>query len=299
MRVRQTAAIVLVLALAATGSQGGEIPPVSDAKALRVAVVSSNSVFCDPAANLEHFESIIKDAVAEGSRLVCFPELALMAYSTEKEILDVAEEIPGPSTKRLEAIAGTLDVYVSVGMAEKSGENYHIAQAVIGPQGYIGKYRKYHPTGGEQKCGFSPGKEFPVFDVDGFRFGINICADGRQEDTIQAMKEAKVDVIHHPHGNYLGLGRDAEEWTRGKMVYFVPRATFSRAYILINNSAGDTKHPRGVNQYGSGALVIDPLGQVVDRTTQQDRTEKMIVVTVKRPLSELVPPFELRRLHRK
>ena len=78
-----------------------------------------------------------------------------------------------------------------------------------------------------------------------------------------------------------------------------PRATFSRAYILINNSAGDTKHPRGVNEYGSGALAIDPLGQVVDRTTQQDRKEKMIVVTLKRPLAALVPPYELRHLHRK
>ena len=112
------------------------------------------------------------------------------------------------------------------------------------------------------------------------------------------MKEAKVDMIHHPHGNYLGLGKDAEEWTRGKMVYFVPRATFSRAYILINNSAGDTKHSRGVNQYGSGALAIDPLGQVVDRTTQQDREEKMIVVTLRKPLSVMVPPFELRHLHK-
>ena len=79
----------------------------------------------------------------------------------------------------------------------------------------------------------------------------------------------------------------------------MPRATLARAYILINNSAGDTKHPRGVNEYGSGALVIDPLGQVVDRTTQRDREEKMIVVTLKRPLSVLVPPFELRRLHRR
>jgi predicted amidohydrolase len=276
-----------------------ETSPGIEVKTLAVAVVSSHSVFCDVEANLKHFESLVQEAKGRGARLVCFPELALMAYSTEKEILDVAEEIPGPSTTRLEAIARSHDVYLSVGMAEKDGEKYHIAQAVIGPDGYIGKYRKYHPTGTEQKCGFSPGKEFPVFDIDGFRLGINICADGRQEDTIQAMKDAKVDMIHHPHGNYLSLGRDAEEWTRGKMVYFVPRATFSRAYILINNSSGDTKHPRGVNEYGSGALVIDPLGQVVDRTTQKNREEKMIVVTIKRPLAALVPTYELRHLHRK
>ena len=54
-----------------------------------------------------------------------------------------------------------------------------------------------------------------------------------------------------------------------------------------------------MNEYGSGALAIDPLGQVVDRTIQQDRKEKMIVVTLKRPLAALVPPYELRHLHRK
>jgi predicted amidohydrolase len=299
MRFQHVAMVIVVVASIVCGAQGNDTSPGDETKTLTVAVVSSQSEFCDVEANLKHFESLIREAKGRGARLVCFPELALMAYSTEKEILDVAEEIPGPSTARLEAIARSHDVYLSVGMAEKDGEEYHIAQAVIDPDGYIGKYRKYHPTGGERKCGFSPGEEFPVFDVDGFRFGINICADGRQEDTIQAMKDSKVDMIHHPHGNYLSLGKDAEEWTRGKMVYFVPRATFSRAYILINNSAGDTKHPRGVNEYGSGALAIDPLGQVVDRTTQQDRKEKMIVVTLKRPLAALVPPYELRHLHRK
>jgi len=299
MRFRHVAWAIVVVVCTVCSSRGDETSSDTETKTLTVAVVSSNSVFCDPQANLEHFESLTKEAAGKRARLICFPELALMAYSTEKEILDVAEEIPGASTGKLEAIARTHDVYFSVGMAEKSGDKYHIAQAVIGPDGYIGKYRKHHPTGTEQSCGFSPGEEFPVFDIDGFRFGINICADGRREDTIQAMKDAKVDVIHHPHGNYLGLGKDAEEWTRGKTVYFVPRATFSRAYILINNSAGDTRHPRGVIEYGSGALAIDPLGQVIDRTVQQDRKEKMIVVEVKRPLSALVPPFELRHLHKR
>jgi predicted amidohydrolase len=291
--------MVTAFASAVCTAHGDQTSPDDEVKTLTVAVVSSHSEFCDVEANLKHFESLIEEATGKGARLVCFPELALMAYSTEKEILDVAEEIPGPSTERLEAIARSHDVYLSVGMAEKDGEKHHIAQAVIGPDGYIGKYRKYHPTGTEQNCGFSPGKDFPIFDIDGFRLGVNICADGRQEDTIQAMKEARVDMIHHPHGNYLSLGKDGEEWTRGKMVYFVPRATFSRAYILINNSAGNTKHPRGVNEYGSGALAIDPLGQVVDRTTQKDRKEKMIVVEIKRPLSALVPPFEMRRMHRR
>ena len=155
MRFRHAAAVFIIVASTVCVAQGDDTSPDSEAKILTVAIVSSHSEFCDPDANLKHFESFIKEAVGKRARLVCFPELALMAYSTEKEILEVAEEIPGPSTEKLEAIARSHDVYLSVGMAEKAGEKYHIAQAVIGPGGYVGKYRKHHPTGGEQKCGFS------------------------------------------------------------------------------------------------------------------------------------------------
>ncbi len=110
------------------------------------------------------------------------------------------------------------------------------------------------------------------------------------------MRQAQVDLIHHPHGNWLGLGTDAEEWTRGKMAYFVERAIHARAYILINNSAGDTENPSGKSSFGSGAIVIDPLGQVLNRTEQQTRSEKTIIASLVKPLSALIPDFEMKQL---
>jgi predicted amidohydrolase len=263
---------------------------------LTVAVVSPRCVFADVSANLTHFTELVEKARAKGARLVCFPELALVSYSTHRDVLKAAEPIPGPTTKRLEEVSKRFNVYISAGMAERDGEQHHIAQVLVGPDGYLGKFRKFHPTQGEQSCGFAPGKSFPTWDIDGFRFGILICFDGRHQDTIEAMKKAHVDVIHHPHGNTVGtLGREAEEWTRSKTVYFVPRAVFARCYMLVNNSAEDTEQPDRTHQYSSGALVIDPLGQVVARTTQRDRTEKMTLATLHRPAA-LIPPGELQRL---
>ena len=283
---------VLLLECGFGGLRGAEEAP----RSLRVAVVTSQSVFGDVQANLEHFEKLIGEAAAGGARLVCFPELALVGYSTHAEVLKAAQPIPGPATDRLAEIARQRNVYISAGMAERDGETYHIAQILVGPAGYLGKYRKCFPTVTEKACGFVPGQEYPAWDIDGFRFGILICADGRHETTIQQMKKAGVDVIHHPHGNWVGnLGRDAEEWTRAKLVYFAPRALTARAHVLINNSAGDTLEPTGARQFGSGALVIDSLGQVVRRTEQQDRAERMIMVTLAHPLS-LIPPGELRIL---
>jgi len=263
---------------------------------LTVSVVTSNSQFADVEANLKHFETLVVEAAGRGARLVCFPELALTSYSNHPSVLKAAQSVPGEATRRLEAMAAKNNVYLSVGMAERDGDKHHIAQVVIGPDGYLGKYRKCFPTTNEQACGFVPGHEYPTWDIDGFRFGVLICADGRQESTIQAMRQEGVDVIHHPHGNYVGtLGRTAEEWTRSKMVYFVPRAITARAYVLINNSAGDVVEPGGVRHFGSGGLVLDPLGQAVARTTATDRAERMIITTLVHPL-RLIPLGELRIL---
>ena len=290
-------ALLFLLSISASAQEGAsESRKSSDSPTLTVAVVSPRCVFGDVEANLAHFAKLIEQAQSKGARLVCFPELALVSYSTHKDVLKSAEPIPGETTKRLEAIAKRLDVYISVGMAERDGEQHHIAHVLVGPDGYLGKYRKFHPTGGEQACGFAPGNSFPTWDIDGFRFGILICFDGRHQDTLEAMKKAHVDIIHHPHGNTVGnLGREAEEWTRSKTVYFVPRAVFARSYMLVNNSAADTEQPHRTLQYSSGALVIDPLGQIVARTTQRDRTEKMVLTKLRKP-ETLIPTGELQRL---
>ena len=287
-------------AMEATGKNAEKPGVLSDkpptGQTLTVAVVSPRCVFGDVEANLKHFTQFIEQAAAKGARLICFPELALVSYSTHKDVLLHAEKIPGPTTTKLETIARRFDVYISAGMAEQDDDHFHITQLLVGPQGYLGKYRKNHPTGGEQACGFLPGESFPTWDIDGFRFGMLICWDGRYKQTIEVMKKAHVDVIHHPHGNAVGgLGRHAEEWTRSKMVYFAPRATFARAHIIINNSAGDTAQPDGDMRFSSGALVLDVLGQVVNRTMQTDRNEKMIIATIQKP-SALIPEGELRML---
>ena len=241
---------------------------------------------------MAHYEALIKRAAQLGAKLVCFPELALPGFSTHPRIFEVAEQVPGPSTDKLSQIAAATNIYISMGLAEKARGNYYITQALVGPDGYLGKYRKHHP--GEQ--GFSPGQSFPVFSIEGFRVGVNICSDARHQGTLEALARKNVDIILQPHGNILGRGQNADEWTLAKVAYVADRAIRARAYILLNNLAGDVIEPEQTLSFGSGALVLDPMGQVVKRTTQKTRTEKMIVVTLLKPLSLVIPPFEMKRL---
>ena len=70
---------------------------IASEQTLKVAVVSPRCVFGDVDANLKHFTKLAEQAAAKQARLICFPELALVSYSTHKDVLKFAEVIPGPT----------------------------------------------------------------------------------------------------------------------------------------------------------------------------------------------------------
>jgi predicted amidohydrolase len=267
---------------------------------ITVAVLSPVCKIGDVEANLAHFEEWVAECVAQGAELVAFPELALCGYAYDPALKMVAQAVPGPTTCSLEQIARRYRVYISVGILEKQNGNYYNAQIVVGPQGYLGHYRKHYPTPKEREVlSTLPGKAYPTFEIVGIRFGINICADSRQMDTIEALAARGVRLVHNPHANFLSLGQNAEEWTRGKLVYYLPRVIACRAHILINNVAGSVCDTAGTSYaFSSGAMILDPLGQVVVRTTQTDCGEKMVISTVDTDLASYVPRFELDRLQK-
>ncbi len=112
-------------------TEAGEDSSNIETKTLKVAVVSSHSKFCDITANLNHFESLIKNATENRAELVCFPELALLSFTMRKEILEVAEEIPSTITEKLEKIAQSYNVYFSVGMTEKADGNCNNQETIV------------------------------------------------------------------------------------------------------------------------------------------------------------------------
>ena len=54
---------------------------------LKIAVVSSESIFGGVDANLGHFKELIEQAAEKGARLIGWPELALNSHSTHQEVL--------------------------------------------------------------------------------------------------------------------------------------------------------------------------------------------------------------------
>ncbi len=137
----------------------------------------------DKKENIKKIEKTVKKAKSQAAELVIFPELSLTGYVIRDQIYELAETIPGPSTNILEGIAKKNKTHIIFGMPElsqKAQATVYNASVLVGPKGFIGKYRKmYLPTHSvfEEKRYFRPGYQTAVFDTELGKIGLIICYD--------------------------------------------------------------------------------------------------------------------------
>ena len=133
--------------------------------------------------NLTRIEELTLQAKEQAADLVIFPELSLTGYVVKDQLYELAETIPGPSTKRIEELARKTGMYVVFGMpelSEKTRATMYNTAVYIGPEGIIGKYHKmYLPTHSvfEEKRYFRPGYQTAAFDTQIGKIGLCICYD--------------------------------------------------------------------------------------------------------------------------
>ena len=137
----------------------------------------------DKIGNITKIEQTVIKAKKQAVNLVIFPELSLTGYVVRDQIYELAETIPGPSVKAIETIAKRTKTHIIFGMpelSEKAQATIHNAAVLVGPEGFIGKYRKmYLPTHSvfEEKRYFRPGYQVAVFDTKLGKIGLIICYD--------------------------------------------------------------------------------------------------------------------------
>ncbi|MCC3701959.1 nitrilase family protein [Rouxiella badensis] len=156
------------------------MPNKSPEAPLTVACLQMEPVFGDTERNIATSISMIEQAAAQGARLMVLPELCNTGYvfASRAEAFALAETIPGgPSTRAWCNCAAQLNVYLVAGITEREGESLYNSAVVIGPEGFIGRYRKVH-LWGDEALYFEPGNlGFPVFKTRIGTLGCQICYD--------------------------------------------------------------------------------------------------------------------------
>src|SRR5438445_5366146 len=111
--------------------------------------------------------------------LLIFPELHLTGYTMRDEVYNLAERVPGPSTRKIEKIAREHSIHIVYGMPEegKAKGVVHNTSVLIGTKGIIGKYRKvYLPTHtvSEERRYYKRAPDGPGFDSPSGRTGLTM-----------------------------------------------------------------------------------------------------------------------------
>ncbi len=242
-------------------------------KNIRIAVVISNSPVGKIRENIDALARRVKEAKKKDAAIICFPEMNITGYSTRKKIVDSAQFIPSPVTDELAKLAKKENIIILAGIAEKDEKDRIFAgHLVVTPQGLSGVYRKLHIAPPEQKV-FSSGRNIPLFEAHGIRFGIQLCYDAHFPELSTRMALNGADVIFFPHASPRGTPK---EKFRSWMRHLTARAYDNGLFVVACNQTGENK--KGLNFPGI-ALVIDPSGNVIAKDVSGKET--MIVVDLK------------------
>ncbi|ASJ16661.1 acyltransferase [Thermococcus chitonophagus] len=219
---------------------------------VKVGFVQMNPELLSLDKNYSKAEKLIKKAKKLGTLLVVLPELFDTGYNfeTREDVFEVAQPIPdGETTSFLMDIARDLELYIVAGTAEKDGENLYNSAVVVGPSGYLGKYRKIHLFYRE-KYFFEPGDlGFKVFDLGFLRVGVMICFDWFFPESARTLALKGADVIAHPANLVMPYAPRA-----------MPiRALENRVYTITADRVGEE---RGLKFIGK-SLIASPRAEVL------------------------------------
>ena len=161
---------------------------------IKVAACQTPDIREDLDAALRWIEACAAKAESDGVSLLCFPECFLQGYlldepAARRHALDLHSQAFGAVLERLVRVRPTL----VIGMIEvDEGRFYNTAVSI--KQGRLMEfYRKTHLLTAERL--FQPGQSYPVFETDGFKFGINICYDTNFTEAATAIAKQGDNVV--------------------------------------------------------------------------------------------------------
>lgn len=166
----------------------------------------------DKEANKAKMTAFVEEAAEKNADLIVFPELALGGFPENPMFVfspkdafyqhEVAELVPeGESTQYFVELAAKHDMHIAWGMAEQSHESWDMIYntlVLVGPEGYMGKYRKVHLPLTERILMYPGDGDYPVFDTRIGKIGLMICFDKAYPEVARTLALKGADILLCP-----------------------------------------------------------------------------------------------------
>lgn len=221
----------------------------------------------DVDANLAVHIDLLEQAARSGCELVVFPEFSLTGSVDPMRAPGDAVPIDHAAVTTLAAATGKDGVAAVFGLAERSGGQFFITQAVAAGGRVVGWQRKRHL--GEDELGYSVGEAPFVFALKDRRFGVIICAEGGVDWTWDATAAGGADIVLFCSAPGLygrrtdeAAWRSGFEWWEGHgLGQACTHASRLHVAIAMSTQAGATVD----EDFPGIAALISPEGDVIDR----------------------------------
>ena len=161
----------------------------------------------DPADNLRRTLAAAEAAARAGAQIICTQELFRSQYFCQCEdhqYFELAESIPGPTTRAFQKLAKKHSVVIVASLFEKRAAGvYHNTAVIIDADGsLLGKYRKMHIPDDPffyEKFYFTPGDlGFRSWDTRYGRIGVLICWDQWYPEAARLTAMSGAEILFYP-----------------------------------------------------------------------------------------------------
>ena len=243
----------------------------------------------------------ISDLAKRGAQLIVLQELHNSLYFCQTESVDnfdLAEPIPGPSTKLFGELARQFGVVIVTSLFEKRAPGlYHNTAVVLEKDGSIaGTYRKMHIPDDPayyEKFYFTPGDlGFHPIDTSVGRLGVMVCWDQWYPEAARLMALQGAEILIYPTAIGYESSDTPEEQQRQRMAW----QTVQRGHAVANglpvvavNRVGYEPDPsaqtNGIQFWGT-SFVAGPQGEILYEASAEE--EESIIVELDLSHSEQV-----------
>ncbi|MCP3028910.1 nitrilase-related carbon-nitrogen hydrolase [Halobacillus sp. A5] len=194
-------------------------------------------------ANIRELKSRVKQAAEQGAKLIVTPEMATTGYHylDRSAISTYVDTIPGLTTDQFSEIAEEYNVYIVIGMAEEDLETglYYNSAALVGPEGFIGKYRKIHQWVVENYWSCWGDTGCPVYETQIGKIAMIICQDSTYLESARLAAVNGADILCFPTNSSSASISMLQHWAEMNGLYVVSanRSDKEEDFQMIGASA--------------------------------------------------------------
>lgn len=227
-------------------------------------------------AGLAHVEPLIRQAAADGAKLILTPEgTNLLEQRRDRRAAAITDEAQDPCVLGLRLLAAELDIWLLIGSAivrsGHAGDDRAANRALmIDPTGAITtRYDKLHvfdvdlPNGEtyRESATIRPGDAAAVADTPWGRLGLTVCYDVRFPHLFRQLAKANAAMIAVPAAFTVPTGE--AHWE----TLLRARAIETGAFVLAPAQGG--AHEDGRKTWGR-STVVSPWGEVIAKLDHDD-----------------------------